>query len=136
MRIDSNIVNQMNLTRTDADQAKLRKACSDFEALFTHMLLSTARKSMPQGGMFGSSNESKIYKSMLDEKMAVQSAKGKGMGLGEMLYEQMSPKHKAGEVEPASNENLRKSGIVPIKNTEQSVVHGGPENGRRFESIE
>jgi len=35
------------------------------------------------------SNESKIIRSMFDENLALEMAKGKGMGLGKMLFESL-----------------------------------------------
>ncbi len=70
--------------------ARLRRVCSDFESVFIHYVLKSARKAMPEQGFFDNTNESKIYKSMVDEKMAISMAKGRGIGLGRLLYEDLS----------------------------------------------
>lgn len=92
MQIQTEVAGQLNRSQhhTSEDQKELRKACADFEAIFTSIFLKAARRSVSQGGVFGNSNESKIYNSILDEKMAGQSALGSGMGLGEMLYQQLT----------------------------------------------
>ncbi len=71
------------------EKARLRKVCADFESIFVHYILKSARKAIPQSGIFNSSHESKIYRSMMDERMAQAAARGRGMGLGQMLYEQL-----------------------------------------------
>ena len=77
-------------TETDRKDAKLRQACADFESIFIYFILKSARKSIPENGLLESSHESKIYKSMLDEQMAQSVAKGGGMGLGQLLYEELT----------------------------------------------
>ena len=76
--------------KTQAEDAKLRKACSDFESLFIYNLLKNGRQSLPQGGLLGNSNESKIMTSMLDQTLAEQCSEGNGLGIGEMLYRQLN----------------------------------------------
>ncbi len=90
MEIQSTLVAQG--AKAGIDSAKLRKACGDFEALFNHMLLKNGRNSMPQGGILGNSNESKIFTSLMDQTLAEQSVKGDGLGIGAMLYAQLAPK--------------------------------------------
>ncbi len=69
--------------------ARLRNVCADFESIYINYIMKTARKALPQNGLFGNSHESKIYKSMMDEQMAQSVARGRGIGLGQVLYEQL-----------------------------------------------
>ena len=69
-------------------EAQLKKACADFESIFIYNIFKSMRKSLPQNGLFGNSQEQKVYKSMADQAMAENIARGKGMGLGELLYNQ------------------------------------------------
>ena len=68
---------------------KLRKACGDFESIFIHYLLKSAQKALPESGIFDNRPESKIYKSMAYEAIARTIATGRGIGLGELLYERL-----------------------------------------------
>jgi flagellar protein FlgJ len=70
--------------------AKLRRVCADFESIFMHYILKSARRGLPENGVFDKTYESKIYKSMVDEQMALSVARGRGMGLGQLLYEQLT----------------------------------------------
>ncbi len=71
------------------DEAKLRKACGDFESLLLYALLKTMRQTVPQGATPGFSGKS-TYDMMMDQKLAEEiSGKGRGIGLQQMLYEQL-----------------------------------------------
>jgi len=74
---------------TDPKDAKLRQACSDFESIFVNYILRSARKALPQAGLFADTHEAKIYESMIDEQMAWSVTRGRGLGLGELLYDQL-----------------------------------------------
>ena len=74
----------------DIRQARLEKACSEFEAVFVNYMLKSMRTAVTEDGLLGNSNESKIIRSMFDENLALGMAKGKGMGLGKMLFESLN----------------------------------------------
>jgi len=76
-------------THTGTKEAKLRQACADFESIFVNYVLRSARKTLPQQGLFHDTREARIYESMMDEQMARCVAGGRGLGLGELLYEQL-----------------------------------------------
>lgn len=71
------------------DEARLEKACKDFEAIILNKMLSSMRKTVPEGGLFEKSYGEKIYQSMLDEELSKKIAHGKGMGLGQLLFQQL-----------------------------------------------
>jgi peptidoglycan hydrolase FlgJ len=72
----------------DEKQA-LRKACQEFESLFTEQLLAVMRKSVPKSDLLGDRKEEDLYMSLFDQELAVQLSKGRGMGLADMLFEQL-----------------------------------------------
>ena len=73
----------------DLRQAKLERTCSEFESVFITYMLKSMRTAVTEDGLLGNSNESKIIQSMFDENLAQAMAKGKGMGLGKMLFESL-----------------------------------------------
>jgi len=73
----------------DLRQARLERACSEFESIFTTYMLKSMRTAVTEDGLLGNSNESQIIQSMFDENLALGMAKGKGMGLGKMLFESL-----------------------------------------------
>ena len=77
----------------DAKQdAKLKAACQDMEALFLNMLLSEMRKSVPKSGLTDGGSQEEIIRSLLDTEMTKNMAHAGGTGLAEMLYRQLSPR--------------------------------------------
>ena len=70
-------------------QAKLKKACAEFESLFLNYMLKSMRSSVPVGGIAGQSEEGKMFQSMFDEKLADKIATGGGLGLGEIMLQQL-----------------------------------------------
>ena len=89
----SEIRNPQSEIRNPQDEARLEKACKDFEAIILNQMLSAMRKAVPEGGLFEKSYGEKIYQSMMDEELSKNIAHGKGMGLGEMLFRQLTSKN-------------------------------------------
>ena len=70
------------------DSQSVREAARQFESLFTRMLLSSMRQASPGDSLFDS-NESGFYRDMFDDQLAVEMSHGRGLGLAEMLVEQL-----------------------------------------------
>lgn len=79
------------------EEKKLKKACQDFEAIIMQQLLSTMRKSVPKDELLGSGYAQDMYQSMYDESLAREMASGKGIGLADTLYHQLS-----GAIQPST----------------------------------
>jgi len=71
-------------------EQKLRKTCGDFEAIILRQMLSSMRESVPKSGLLGGDYADKMYQSMRDDELSRVMAGGRGMGLGEVLYKQLS----------------------------------------------
>ena len=70
---------------------KIKKACQDFESIFTYYLLKNMRQTIPQSQSAVSSVGKDTFNMILDQKIAEDfSRKGNGLGLQKMLYEQMT----------------------------------------------
>jgi flagellar protein FlgJ len=70
-----------NFASGDKDQARLRKACEDFEAIFLHEILKALRRTVPAGN----SQQEALYRSLLDEQLA-RTCASRGLGLADLLY--------------------------------------------------
>ncbi len=67
-------------SKTAADkEAKLQKACKDFEAIFIKQMLTTMRKSVPKSGLFNDGFAKDMYQSMADDQLAKEMAHSKGI---------------------------------------------------------
>jgi len=69
---------------------RLKKACMNFESIFINEMLKSADRgfSGDQGLLKG--NDGKIIKSMFNETMADSLTSGNGIGLGNLLFEQLN----------------------------------------------
>ena len=84
---------ETTISADNVKENKLRKACADFESIMLKQLMSIAREGLPEGGLFDGGRAEEMYRSMLDDELSIKLAHGKGMGLGELLYKQISKQH-------------------------------------------
>ena len=76
---------------TEAELKRLKKACADFESIFTYQLLKTMRQSIPQSKTGMSSFGKETYTAIFDQKIAETiSNEGNGVGLKKVLYDQLT----------------------------------------------
>jgi Rod binding domain-containing protein len=73
------------------EQAKLKKACENFDAIFISYMLKTMRQESEKSGLFGDGLGSDIYKEMFDEKLAEKMSESGQMKIGDILYKQYVP---------------------------------------------
>jgi flagellar protein FlgJ len=74
------------------DREKLKRACADFETLFTAQILKAMRQTVPQSGLLGNGPGKDIYESFIDQELSKKMSQGKGIGLGAKLYQQILKK--------------------------------------------
>lgn len=70
-------------------EAKLKKVCQDFEAVFIGQIWKQMRSSVPKDGLLHSKEEEN-YLSMFDQELSVKMAQSGGIGLGDMLRANLS----------------------------------------------
>jgi Rod binding domain-containing protein len=80
-----------DLMPTQNKQQKLRKACVDFEAVFVGKLWEQMRATIPKNDPLHSPQED-MYRSMFDHDFSEKLASDGGIGLGDMLYQQLKDK--------------------------------------------
>jgi len=68
---------------------KLKEASQEFEAYFVNTLLKVMRNTIQEGGLVKKSQARETFEGMLDEEMAKKIAKGGGIGLADMIYQNM-----------------------------------------------
>ena len=74
----------------EAPHARLKRACSEFESIFINYILKSMRKTVVKDGLLGNSHESKIFKAMFDENLAIGISRNGGIGLAKMLFERLN----------------------------------------------
>jgi flagellar protein FlgJ len=89
---------------------RLKTACQGFEAMFLHTLLregrgnSTVSLASSEGHAFG------VLQDIQDEAISKEMAQSGGVGLGTMLYHQLSKK---GQVSSSNADNLSERRYTP-----------------------
>jgi len=81
------------------DEAKLREVCNNLESIFLNMMFKSMRSTVQKSDLLGDSFATETYEDMLYENFAEEASKAKGLGLGEILYKQLSANIKRDEVE-------------------------------------
>jgi len=102
-------IKQMPKGESDED---LKAVAKQFESIFVNMMLKTMRdanKAFESDDMT-SSKESRFYRDMMDNQLAVSLSSGKGIGLADVLLRQL--KESAGHQTP--------SDVLPAQNLDQS----------------
>lgn len=91
----------------------LREVARQFESLFTTMMLKSMRQASPGESLFGSEQQD-FYQDMFDQQMSVQLSKGKGIGLADMLVQQlMKQQGMEGETAISDLTGVSKAGKPP-----------------------
>ena len=83
------IPSKLESTPSVEDQ-KLRKACQGFEALLVGYMLKTMRETVPKSDFLDEGLSSEFFWSMFDEQLAQKIAEQQQVGLGSVLYRQLS----------------------------------------------
>ena len=88
LSLDVQGVDALRRTVRSSPQEGMKQASKQFEVMFLQMMLKSMREATPSEGMFSSSQE-KTYTSMLDQQLS-QSLSGRGLGLAEAMFSQLS----------------------------------------------
>ena len=71
------------------DKEKLKKACTEFEAVFINQLLQFMRRTIPTSKPGALESGKDVYQSLFDQELSKSMAKRGGLKIGEMVYKQM-----------------------------------------------
>jgi flagellar protein FlgJ len=74
----------------EKDEKKLKKACSDLEAIFVNMMFKQMRNTVQKSGLIDGGSAEEMFEDMLFERYTQEASKGQGTGLGDVLYKQLS----------------------------------------------
>ncbi len=71
------------------DSAKLKDVAQQFEAIFIQQMYAEMRKTVPDDGLIQRSNADEIYAQMQDQEAAKITAQQGGIGLADLMMEQL-----------------------------------------------
>ena len=72
------------------DKEELKKVSQELESIFLNMMFGEMRNTVVKSDLVKDAPGHEIWQSMFDEKVAEESSKGKGAGLAEVIYKQIS----------------------------------------------
>ncbi|WP_341938716.1 flagellar assembly peptidoglycan hydrolase FlgJ [Marinimicrobium sp. C2-29] len=92
----------------EGDPEALKEVARQFESMFVHQMFKQMRSSNEVFGKdsYFSSEETKFHQEMLDQQMSLELTKGRGLGMADMLYQQMSAAYGKHLNTPAESESL------------------------------
>jgi len=105
---------QSKFGQVDSEK-EMEKVARDFESVFVNKLLESMRKAIPKSGLLDSSALD-MYQSMMDQEMAKNMSERKGMGLGEMVYKDLSRLDKVFRGESISSSSIKMPIIQKTEN--------------------
>lgn len=82
--------------KNEPDQDKaLRKVAQEFESIFINMMLKSMREANAvfEDDTLSGGEEGGVYRDMYDQQLALSMAHGKGLGIADALYRQMSSQY-------------------------------------------
>jgi flagellar protein FlgJ len=89
-RILTSHATQPGLDKKTRDLQALRESSREFETLMVMEMLKAMRKSVPEGGLFEKDVATDTFTEMLDMETAKATTSGKGLGIAELMYNQMA----------------------------------------------
>ena len=92
---DDNFEKRLQQAISGKDEKELKKVCIDFESVFLSMMYKQMKASVPKSDLLPEEPGREIFESMMDDRLMEQASKGNGMGLGDMLYKQLSKQMKS-----------------------------------------
>ncbi|RLB80839.1 MAG: muramidase [Deltaproteobacteria bacterium] len=72
------------------EEKKLKRACRDFEAIFTYQLLKSMRRTVEKCDLFHGGQAEEIYESLLDMELAKKMSDLGPGSLSRLLYNQFT----------------------------------------------
>lgn len=87
----SQLESTLSTDMTKVTEDKLMEVCKDFESYFTEQVFKAMKKMVPESEDNSSSSSGYLdyFEDMLTQEYAASSTKDEGLGIAQMLYEQM-----------------------------------------------
>ena len=93
------------------EEKELKALAQQFESIFMNQLMKSMRETLPKEGLLSSFSVD-MYESMFDQEVAGEMSKGRGMGLADVLYTQLS---RMNGTPPGGEEGSETEGSSPLK---------------------
>jgi peptidoglycan hydrolase FlgJ len=87
------------------DREKLKKSCTDFEAIMVSQLVKSMRQISMGPGLLGDGLGKGLYESLVDQELSQSLAKRGGFGLGKMIYNRTIQQEERRKATPPETES-------------------------------
>lgn len=84
------ILSSVKSAGAEMTDARLKQACAEMESLFVSYLLKTMRATIQKSGFISGGRAEEIYTSMMDTEISRKISVHRGLGLSDLLFEQLS----------------------------------------------
>jgi len=81
---------------TKREASELKRACQQFESLFLQHLLKVMRESVHKTRLLDGGRGEELYRSVLDQEVAMRMASAGGIGLAKILYDRLRTERAGG----------------------------------------
>ena len=104
------------------EEVALKKVAQQFESMFVQMMLKNMRQANAvfEKDSLMNSEETKFYRDMYDDQLSLTLSHGRGIGIADAMYKQMTRQFGIPEstaAEQSLNDNMRTSNSRPSRNT-------------------
>lgn len=86
-------LNALKLQSRENPQEALHEVAQQFESVFITMMMKAMRDTLPNDGMFASS-QMDTYQEMMDQQLALDLSRQDGLGLAAVIERQLSAAHR------------------------------------------
>lgn len=87
---DDSFEKKLQSAMDNKDDKELKKVCKDFEAIMMGMMFKEMKATVQKSEFIPEDTGTKIFDSMLDDKLVEEASQGQSMGLSDILYKQLS----------------------------------------------
>jgi peptidoglycan hydrolase FlgJ len=94
------------------DEAKLKKASEDFEALFFNQLMQSLRRTVLKSKLLEEAPGKEVYQSLFDREISKKMAQKGALGLGKIIYRNVMEHEKARMHRPSGGLQMPESGAL------------------------
>lgn len=102
--------------KENGDDEDLKKVSQQFEAFFINEIFKSMRKASDWGdGLTEKSHARGMYESMLDENLSDEISSGKGIGIADLIFKQMSKQYDISSSNSDGDENDDQEKTLDIK---------------------
>lgn len=89
---EGNFEERLKNAMDQKDEKELKKVCREFESIMLNMMYKQMKATVPKTELIPGDAGRDIFESMLDDNLIEEASRGRGMGLADIMYKQLSKK--------------------------------------------